>query len=340
MGLTLVTGATGFVGNHLVRALVERGHHVRCTVRKTSQTESLQELGVELVEGDLTNRSGWQAAVQGVDLVFHAAARLSAPRRTTLLNVNGRGTAHLVRACAGQPHPPVFVLVSSIAAAGPGRRGTLRTEQAPARPISNYGQSKRAAEIAVERSASQLPSTIVRPGIVYGPGDRESLLPMCRMIERWGTHVIASFQSPPLSFIHVQELVALLLQAAERGQRLPPKGQPNRSAQGYYFAVAPEYPTYFQFGRMLTKALRRQRRTRYWHVPLPYPFLIAAAAETLARLQLAPDQLNVDKIREATAESWACSNQAARRDLDFQPLGSLLDQLQETVQWYRQQQWL
>jgi nucleoside-diphosphate-sugar epimerase len=338
MSTVLVTGATGFIGSHLTRFLVDRGYRVRCLVRKTSSVEWLQGLDIECVEADLLDRQDLGRAVDGVDCVFHLAGLTSALRRTALMEVNGQGCANVAGACAAQARPPVLVLVSSIAAAGPARRGQLKTEEAFPNPLSNYGRSKRAGELAAARYAHRVPITVVRPGIVFGGGSKE-LLPMFRSIQRFRVHAVAGLQSPRLSVIHVSDLVALLHRAAECGQRLAREWPASERGQGYYFACRNQYPDYFEFGRLLHQALGNGY-TSFVHFPQPLPWVIGGVGELLGRARGKPLGLNLDKIREALAESWACSCVAAERDLGWAPRQTLLEQMRETAQWYRDHRWL
>ncbi len=344
MAVILVTGATGFIGSHLTRRLLAEGHSVKCLVRATSQVQSLRSLDVELVAGNVCDLESVQRAVVGVDCVYHLAGLTSSLRRATLMQANGLGTWYVARACAQQTTPPVLIYVSSVAAAGPVERGVIRTEDDPPHPVSHYGHSKRAGEVAVEQVAERVPVTVVRPGIVFGEHGRETL-PMFWSIEKLRVHAVAGYRSPPLSVIHVADLIELLICAAEQGQRLaarPSTGTgrpPLHSGQGYYFACRPEYPDCLQFGRLLQQALERDY-VAYLLLPQPVPWIVGGIMELVAHVQRRSNSLNLDKIREATAHSWACSCHAAERDLRFLPQQPLLAQLKSTAQWYRQHGWL
>ncbi len=337
MTFNLVTGASGFIGGHLARSLVEQGQRVRCLVRKTSNIEHLRDLDIEFVTGDILDPGKVAAAVAGVDRVYHVAGLVAAIRSVSLDEVNTQGTANVVRACAGQSQPPVLILVSSIAAAGPSVRGQLKTEADRAIPMSRYGHSKRGGEVAAELLADRVPTTVIRPGIVFGPGDR-LLLPSFRAVRLTRLHAVPGMRPPPLSFIYVSDLVELLCKAADAGRRLPTKAT-RSNGEGYYFACAAEHPDYSQFGRMLRQAVGR-RRAAIVSFPVPMPWIIAGAQEIASRVTGKPQPLNFDKIREALAESWACSGAAAVRDLGFQPTQPLSEQLQTTAQWYRDHGWL
>ena len=137
----------------------------------------------------------------------------------------------------------------------------------------------------------------------------------------------------------MEDLVELLVRAAEGAQRLPGAAAQRDVCTGRYFACRGEYPNYFQLGRLLQGVLR-QRCLAYLFIPPPIPWLVAGVSEIRARLRGRFHSLNIDKIREATAMSWACSFAAAERDLHFRPQQSLGEQLRTTAQWYCDHGWL
>src|SRR5437763_12563554 len=115
MSFTFVTGASGFIGSHLVQALVARGERVRCLVRKSSRAEFLREAGVELIYGDLCQPKLLEEGVYGASAVFHLAALTAALRYDDMLTVNRDGSRQIAQACAQQRTPPKLIIVSSIA---------------------------------------------------------------------------------------------------------------------------------------------------------------------------------------------------------------------------------
>jgi nucleoside-diphosphate-sugar epimerase len=341
MKTVLVTGASGFIGRHLVSALASQGYRVRCLVRRSSSRHHLRRAGAELYEGDVTDAACLDQPLRATDVVFHAAGLIHAGDRAQLMRINAGGTENVVRACARQATPPTLVVVSSLAAAGPTRRSRLREAADPPAPVSDYGVSKRAGELAAAAWAERVPCTIVRPGIVFGPWDR-TMLPAFRSIARIGIHPIPTFAPPPLSLIYVQDLVQLLLAAAERGTRLAP-AEPHVPAQdhspGYYFACMDQYPDYTQLGRLIAHAVGR-RHLLLFHLAEPLPWLVAGTTQLIARGLGQAAMVNLDKMREATVASWASSPQAAREQLGFSPPASLPERLQQTADWYRARRWL
>ncbi len=334
MTRTLVTGATGFIGRHLVRHLVACGHEVTVAIRPTSNTAPLDTLDIHEVHADLLDAAALELAVKRADLVFHVAGAISAFSRRALVRTNGVGTRNLVRACARQENPPIVTVVSSIAAAGPQQRGRVRTEADQPQPASNYGWSKRAGERAAERYADRVPITVVRPGVVFGPED-QSTLKIYQPIRDWGIHVLPSWKSPRLSYIEVNDLARLLQLAASKGQRLAPARQSQSPDQGYYFACAAEYPDYIELGRMVQRALGR-RHLFLLRLPRPIAYTVAGVNELIGRWKDEPQTVCIDKIREATSPDWACSPAKAARDLQFSTSKPLEDQVASTIAWYRQ----
>ncbi len=280
--------------------------------------------------------------MQGCDHVFHLAGLTTAFRRRTLMRINRWGTRHVAQACARQSSPPRLVYVSSVAAAGPARRHQLRTVQDCPQPVSHYGLSKLAGEFELQQVAARVPSTIVRPGMVFGPAGRE-MLPIFQCIDRLHMHAVPGYHTPPLSIIYVHDLIDLLLAAAQHGKCLPAtvtEGQASAlRGQGIYFACRPEYPDYFRLGRLIQQSLAR-RYVAFLLVPPPLPWLVGAAGQLLSLVTSSVSSLTIDKIREALAPSWACCGATARDELGYEPSCSLLEQLRETAQWYRDHGWL
>jgi nucleoside-diphosphate-sugar epimerase len=337
----LVTGASGFIGRHLTAALTARGWRVRCLVRPTSTVRPLRRCGAELYRGDVLQPSALASAVAGADVVFHLAGLTKALAAAEMMRVNGEGTGNVAQACAAQAHPPVLVVCSSLAAAGPTPENTIRTEADPPAPISDYGRSKRAGELAAAAWADRVPTTVIRPGVVFGEWDRLTY-PMFRAIWTTRIHVVPTFAPPPLSLIHVDDLVSFFLAAADRGPRIAPAGDrlpPGYRPPGYYFATMAEYPTWTQLGRMTAQLLNR-RHVCVLHLPEPVPWIAGILGELIGRWRGRPATVTRDKIREAIVPSWASSPDAAREDLAVTAAANLYERLGQTVHWYRARRWL
>jgi nucleoside-diphosphate-sugar epimerase len=333
----MVTGASGFIGRHLVRRLAERGCRVSCLVRATSSIDERRSADVQLITGDVTDRAGVGAALETsrADVVFHLAGLVKALRTDDFARVNAAGVESVAAACADRADPPTLVVVSSLAAAGPCAGDRPRVESDSPTPVSAYGRSKLAGEQAAATFAAGVPITIVRPPIVFGPGDR-GVLEMFRPIARWGVHVVPGRGEARFSLIHVADLVEGLLLAAEKGERLPPGGSPG---QGVYFMAAEDLPTYGELGTALAIALGKKRAAMV-HLPRPLVRLAGFCGDAMGRIRRRPGWVNSDKTVEALAGSWTCSSAKARSQLGWAPAAALAERLRETALWYRQAGWL
>jgi nucleoside-diphosphate-sugar epimerase len=333
MSTVLVTGATGFIGGHLAEALVDAGHEVTCLVRATSDRSRLEPLGVRFAEGDINDQASLAAAIAdaGAEVVYHLAAMLKQPWHPEFLTTNADGVRLVARACA-DAGGPVLLSVSSIAAAGPARHGRPLVESDPPEPVSRYGRSKLGGEEAARELAGRVPITIVRPPAVVGERDTASL-PLFEMAAR-GFHPVPGRGQDRLSMVHVGDLVAAIIAAAERGERLG-----DRAGQGIYFAAADEQPTIRELGELLAPAVGRDR-VRVVPAPRLLSKLVGAAAEGVARARNRPSILNYDKMIEANAGSWICSTDKARDQLGWAPAEPLGDRLAQTGAWYRDQGWI
>ncbi|MGD1277111.1 MAG: NAD-dependent epimerase/dehydratase family protein [Tepidisphaeraceae bacterium] len=333
----LVTGASGFIGGRLVRRLIERHCRVSCLVRANSRIDELRSAGAQLVMGDVTDRGSVERALaeSQAGTVFHLAGLVKAQRREDFTSVNAGGVETVASACADRAGPPVLVVVSSLSAAGPCAADPLRVEGDIPAPVSNYGRSKLAGEQAAARYAAAVPISIVRPPIVFGPGDR-GVLEMFRPIARWCLHLVPGWGERRFSLIHVDDLVEGLLLAAEKGERLREHGSPG---QGVYFIAGEDNPTYAQLGQAIAKALG-QKSLAVIRLPGPLLRLVGIGGDVVARVRRHPGWVSRDKITEALAGSWTCSPAKARAQLGWSPAAALADRLHETAQWYRQAGWL
>jgi dihydroflavonol-4-reductase len=339
MARVLITGANGFAGSHLAEALVARGDDVTCLVRQSSQVERLEPLDTRLAYGDVTDPASLASAIGSMETVYHVAGCTTAIRAEQYDRVNHQGTRNLVEACAARTSPPVLVVVSSLAAAGPTVDGRPRVESDPPQQVSHYGRSKRAAEIAVEQFADRVPATVVRPPIILGEADRLGR-PMFAMISRLGTFIVNGLGRKRYSIIHATDLAGLLIRAAERGERLPATSpQGDTPSQGYYFAACAEDPTYAELGQMIGRAMGRRR---VLIIPTPPRGLWVAGMimELKARIRRRAEYLNLDRVREIRAGSWICSPRKAVDELGFNVAVPLAERLKQTARWYREQGWI
>jgi nucleoside-diphosphate-sugar epimerase len=317
----LVTGAGGFLGTALVRALSARGDEVRALVRRP--TPGLDLPGVEVAMGDATDPAVLRAAVQGRDVVFHLAGVRRSADPEEFRRVNAGGTRAALEACeASAPRLSRFVLAGSIAAAGPCR--TALREGAPLEPVEPYGVSKAEAEAIALAFAARLPVAIARPSRVMGPGDRENLFFF--RIARAG--LALDFGDRPLSWIDVDDCVRGFLLLAER-----------REAIGEtFFLSSPERTS--AAGLMQEAARALGVRARTVSVPAAALRALAVAADAVTRTTGRRLPLNRKLAAQVLAAGWLCDPSKARERLGFEARTTLADSIERAARWYVAEGWI
>jgi nucleoside-diphosphate-sugar epimerase len=323
----LVTGGTGFIGSHLVEALVGRGHEVRCLVRDRRRLGWIAGLpSVTIAQGNLDDPRSLREGTQGVDQVYHVAGLTRARTAREFLRVNGEGTRHMAQACVDAPGGPRRLIhLSSLAAVGPMPTSTAYAEDVAPRPVSSYGRSKLNGEAAVLAVRDRLHVTVLRPSVVYGPRDRAIL-----EIARWVTRGLLPMPAGPprtLGVCHVQDLVTALLAAGEADVS---------SGEIFHVAGAGAF-TWEQVGDALGDALGVRPR----HVRIPVPMLLALAtvADAWGWISGRPGYFSRGKVREATGH-WLSDTGKARRQLGVVSRVGLAEGAAVTVKWYREAGWL
>jgi nucleoside-diphosphate-sugar epimerase len=318
----LVTGATGFIGAHLVRALVERGWSVRALARSRTKAAALAARGVGVHHGDLTDPRSLRGIGEGVAVVFHAAAQLHVPGISDEAydRTNVRGTRHLVEAIRPSPIRKLVAL-SSIAAIGIREAGTI-DERFPCRPDLAYGRSKLAAEQVLTEAAIHdgLPAVILRPPTVYGPGERYNFLTLCRAI-RSGWFLPIGRAENRIPFCWVGNVVEAMIAAAERG----------RVGEAYLISDEPAL-TFRQVTRVLSELVRGRPLTRL-HLPVPLATICSYPVAAAAGLLGVPAPLSPGRVR--TMSSDMCFDlRKARVELGYRTEGSFRDLARRTIEWY------
>ncbi|MFQ5746128.1 MAG: NAD-dependent epimerase/dehydratase family protein [Gemmatimonadota bacterium] len=326
----LVTGATGFVGSHITRALAAAGHAVRCTVRPSSRLAWIEDLDVQRVPADLSDEASLRAAVEGIGAVVHAAGltRAGDPAEYEAVNVGGtERLARLARAAGVRR----FVLVSSLAARGPDHRDLPAGVDPVAggdAPVSAYGRSKREAEkrllgIAREPGGAFEP-VILRPTGVYGPRDAD-LLPLFRMAAR-------GFLVAPAGPGRLQPVYA------EDVGRAVVIGAVGSAGPGPWDIAGTSVHDWSEVARELGAAVGR--RVRVLRVPPRLLESAGAVAELAARLRGIRPVFDRRRATDLARHEWTCDVSVTERGLGWRADVSLADGLRRTAAWYRGAGWI
>lgn len=315
----LVTGASGFVGGAVVSALLERKHEVRALVRNRARAPRLAELGVDLALGHLEDPQALREAVTGVQAVMHVAGLLAEPLPGDFTRVNVEGTRNVVEAAVAA-RIERLLFVSSVSAVGPSSSGVPLTESRPSSPTSAYGRSKADAERLVRAHGERLPYTIIRPPVVYGPGDRK-LLPLFKLA-RLGALPSAGAGAERVSLVHVRDLAVGMVTALEH---------PAAARETFFLADA-DAPTVHELLR--TIGLAAGADVHVVQLPPAAVFGAALLAETVGRLVRRTPMFNSDFIADVVGHSWVCSPDHARDALGFEAKIGWREGLRDAAGWY------
>jgi nucleoside-diphosphate-sugar epimerase len=323
----LVTGATGFIGSHLVERLLAEGARVRCLLRPLSpRGGSLRHLpGPEAkpVLGDLLSGEGLEAALDGADLVFHLAGVTKALHSGDYYLGNVTATERLLQGMSsGRAR---LIHVSSLAAMGPSPDGIPLNEDAEPHPLTHYGKSKFEGEQALRRSGVFERATIIRPPVVYGPRDVDVFQVFKAAAS--GAQVRIGRPESYFSFIYVADLVDGLILAAQ-----------HHAAGRTYFLANPNPASWTEFGA--TAALTMVKKIRTVILPVWAAYLAGSFADLLSRLTGRPGILSRDKILDARQRYWTCDPGRAAAELGFHAQTSLREGVAATLEWYREAHWL
>jgi dihydroflavonol-4-reductase len=302
MGRTLVTGATGFIGSHLTRQLLERGDTVRVLVRQASPRAQGLPADVERFTGDVRDRRAVRRALQGVERVFHLAGTTNLrTSRADALAINVDGT-RLVLEEALRAEVERAVLTSSVAAIGPAAPGGVADERSvwdAGRYGIAYVDAKHAAEVAALRlAAGGLPLVIVNPAHVLGPGDpgRSSN----SLVKRFLRRQIPAYVDGTLNLVGVEDVARGHLLADEQG----------RLGERYILGNRN-----FTWDRLFADLSRLSGvEPPPIKLPLPAALPLALAAERIGGLRLPAAQ----EVR-AAALHWSVSSAKAKRELGWHP---------------------
>ena len=319
----LLTGATGFIGSHVARELVGRRHEVYALVRSPARGKFLKEMKAHLVIGSLEELDRPGVVLPEVDGVIHNAGVIRAIKNDEFYRVNFEGTRNLVNALKGQ-RLKNFVFVSSISARGPNRR---RQDPQGTGPVSHYGKSKLEAENFLLSSRDKFPVTIVRPPIVYGPGDPETL----RLFKMFRRGFLAHFPKgiQRVSFIFVNDLARLLAAAVETGDAGFGPYHPDDGKGGYSWDEVVEIA-----------AGVFNRQVRKLNLSLWVAKACALASEAGGRIFGYAPFLTREKYKELLCPDWTCGDPQIVEKFRLDSFTNLQSGFLKAREWYEKEGWL
>ncbi len=300
-----VTGATGFVGKHLIRELVTQGFKVKALTRRPQP----EIPNIEWVEGDLDNLHALSQLVENTDVIFHLAGLIKAKTAEGFNRVNSQSVNTLIEILAKSPSQPHFILLSSLAARE--------------RNLSNYAQSKRRGEENLIENAVDLPWTILRPPGIYGPEDRETLKIFKAISARFAP--LPGNSNNRASWIYAPDLVQAMIAVCE-----------NKDCFGQILDVDDGTTDGYSNQEMYDTAAEILN-IKPFQIVIPKFFLnIAAHFNVLfSTLFGYTPMVTPEKVNELCYPDWICRGPHVMRLTEWRPKTDLKQGFKKTLKWYK-----
>jgi dihydroflavonol-4-reductase len=325
--ISVVTGASGFVGSHLVDKLIAEGHQVKCILRSTSSRRWLENKPVEIIDCGLFDKEALKNVLKDANYLYHIAGIVKAKEEEEYFKGNVETTRVLLDALL-EVNPKIerIIITSSQTACGPSVDGKPCTEETLEHPLTRYGKSKLAQEQLAKKYMVKLPITIVRPSAVYGERDTEIYLFF--KTYKQGLMTMVGFDKKKVNLVHVDDLV--------NGIYLSSISQKSKGET--YFIGAEEHYDWDQIGEVCRKAFGKKAITiRFPHFLV---YTVATVAQFFAMFSSKAATFNIEKARDFVQSSWTCDVSKAARDFAYHQELSLEAGMIRTIDWYRAMKWL
>ncbi|MCJ8165981.1 NAD-dependent epimerase/dehydratase family protein [Pontibacter sp. E15-1] len=325
----LITGASGFVGYHLVEAAVQAGLEVYAAVRPSSEVAHLVSFDIKYTALDFNDIGALVRELEEKQYhyIIHAAGITKAKTAQEYNKVNATYTQNLALAATkANIRLKKFVFISSLAALGPVSYTDAKPicEQSRAQPVTAYGRSKLLAEQYLSELKS-LPLAILRPTAVYGPREKDIFIILKTL--NLGVEPYISRKPQWLSFVYVKDLAKAVMLALEA----------SINHASYNVSDGNSYDRYALAS--ITKRVLGKKSVRF-HIPIGMMTVVASLLEAAYTASSKTPALNKEKLNELTAENWNCSINKIKNDLGFVPEYDLEHGLALTLKWYKEHNWL
>ncbi len=321
-----MTGATGFVGSHLVERLIQKGYEVIVSLRRQSSSKWLDSSAIETRLVDWEDSYSVSKLVQGVDVLVHCAGVTKALNYHDYHKGNVLPTSSLLREAKGNSSLNRFIFVSSQAAVGSSHDFIPLTEDSPCHPITDYGITKLEAEKEVLQYQDDFPVTLLRPCSIYGPRDHE-FYPLFKLLKYHLSLLIGS-GTMKVNMIHVHDFVESIIRVIEKK---PPSGRTYFVTDGHIYG----WPDITQ-----TASEVYQKKALTVKLPIVIPKTLGWINDRVSRLTKKPALLNSQKVKEMLQDAWLCDSSRICEELDWIPRYNLLEGFRETLEWYQREKWL
>jgi nucleoside-diphosphate-sugar epimerase len=318
----LVTGASGFIGSHLVEVLINKGYYVICLVLPGEDMKWIKNLNVECLYGDITDKNLLYDHIENISYIYHLAAVLSGYDFEEMCRINYGGTRNLIEVCLEKNIDlKRFVLVSSNAVVGPTKKNDNFTENEPCNPVTDYGKSKLMAEKFLKRIKKRIPFTIIRLPVVYGPRSFGGLFTCFKLINKGIQLDIGEAET---NLIFVKDAVNGIIKAVEHEKTIN---------QTYFFGEERVY-NLNEVNYIIKKVL--SKNPLKIKIPMRLLYMIAIILEFAAKITGTPPILRRAAVTYYLKyRYWRYSTLKAKQEFGFKPEVPIELGLKITADWYK-----
>jgi nucleoside-diphosphate-sugar epimerase len=317
-----LTGASGFLGSHTAEALQHGGYSLSALVRPSSQTSLLEKLNANLVLGQLPNCEGLAKNFQDHEVIIHIAAVVKALSQKEFHLQNAISTQNLVKEILKlKKKPKLFIYISTIAVHDPKQSEDFCLAPQHCQPLSHYGSSKLAAEMALEPLKDYMPVIILRPPVLYGERDWE-LYPLIKSI-RHGFAPLWGQGEKQFSMCYVKDVAQAIVDLIKA----------QKPASDIYCLDDGEVHTWKTIAQRIGAAFKKEPRM----IAIPSPLFTVAAGfnQAWAQLSRKPYIFTLNKLREMKQSRWICGHEKLKQSIDWRPQTDLTQGLQNTIYYYQ-----
>ncbi len=323
----LITGASGFLGYHLIQKAIAANFEVFAAVRKNSNIEHLSEFPLKYLYLNYEDPEQMSRLIaeNKIDFIIHSAGVTKAIRQEVYDQVNAGYTINLAKAAENSGDIcKKIVFISSLAAVGPLNDGQQKiTEQTHPRPVTAYGRSKLLAENQL--ASISIPTTILRPTAIYGPRDKDIFIMLKTISNGMDPYIGKIVQE--LSFVHAEDVALAAVQSLTI-----------KNALGIYHITDGNSYNRYEFSD-ISKSILNRKAFRF-HIPMPLVKSLAFFLEKVNGWLNKPSVISREKLHELAAINWICDITKANKDLNFIPKYNLQTGLEDTISWYKKNKWL
>jgi len=322
----LVTGASGFIGSHLVEALLSEDFRVSCLIKENEPITWINPERVDIFYGDIARKDSLDPIFKNrFDYIFHLAGLMNARNPEDYYKINFEGTKNILDLCRKKAVDlKRFIYVSSVTAAGPCNELKPKDIDCQNNPTTHYGKSKLKTENYII-NASPVPFTIIRPALVYGPRNKRTIFSYFQFISMGINPIIGDGYT---NIIYVKDLTEILIKAARS----------TKTKNRIYYAGERKIYNYLEIAKAIQNCIKKRT------IPIKFPrfsiigmgILIGALCKLLRK----PPIFDLRRAIDLKHRYWIYNTGLLLKDIDYEPKYPLEKGIEETVKWYREMGWI